>query len=43
VVAELKDGRTTIQLGSPDPAEVLFVVGSSREVAERAAAAISNA
>jgi hypothetical protein len=43
VVAELKDGRTTIQLASPNPAEVLFVVGSSREVAERAAAALANA
>lgn len=43
VLAELKDGRTTIQLASPNPVEVLFVVGSSREVAERAAAALANA
>lgn len=42
-VAELRDGRTTIQLASPNPAEVLFVVGSSREVAERAATALANA
>jgi len=31
------------QLASPDRAEVLFVVGSSREVAERAAAALAGA
>lgn len=43
MVAELRDGRTTIQLPSPDPAEVLFVVASSRDVAERAAAALANA
>lgn len=43
VVAELKDGRTTIQLASPNPAEVLFVVASSRNVAERAAAALTKA
>jgi len=43
VVAELRDGRTTIQLASPNSSEVLFVIGSSREVAERAAAALANA
>ncbi|MCL4243358.1 MAG: hypothetical protein KJ048_18555 [Dehalococcoidia bacterium] len=43
MVAELRDGRTTIQLPSPDPAEVLFVVASSRAVAERAAEALANA
>jgi hypothetical protein len=43
VVAELKDGRTTIQLASPNSSEVLFVVASSREVAERAADALANA
>ncbi|MBE0609329.1 MAG: hypothetical protein IH609_08110, partial [Dehalococcoidia bacterium] len=43
VVAELRDGRTTIQLASPNSSEVLFVVGSSREVAERAANALANA
>lgn len=42
-VAELKDGRTTIQLTSPDTAEVLFVVGSTRGVAELAARALKNA
>lgn len=43
VAAELKDDRTTIQLASPNSSEVMFVVGSSREVAERAAAALANA
>ncbi|MCZ7576353.1 MAG: hypothetical protein M5U18_04600 [Dehalococcoidia bacterium] len=43
MVAELRDGRTTIQLASPNSSEVLFVIGSSREVAERAAAALANA
>ncbi len=43
VVAELKDGRTTIQVASRNSSEVLFVVGSSREVAERAAAALTKA
>jgi hypothetical protein len=42
-VAALKDGRTTIQLASPNPAEVVFVVGSSRDVAERAAVALQTA
>jgi hypothetical protein len=42
-VAELKDGRTTIQLTSPDTAEVLFVVGSTRGVAALAARALKNA
>ncbi|HML98607.1 MAG TPA: hypothetical protein PKD75_09015 [Tepidiformaceae bacterium] len=42
-VAELRDGRTTIQLSSPDASEVLFVVGSTREAAELAARAVVNA
>ncbi len=41
--AVMRDGRTTIQLTSPGSAEVVFVVGSAREVAERAARVVAGA
>lgn len=42
-IAEMRNGRTTIQLASPNSSEVLFVVGSTREAAELAARAVRDA
>lgn len=41
--AAMRDGRTTIQLTAPGSAEVVFIVGSTREVAERVALAVAGA
>lgn len=40
VASELPDGRTTVQVVPPAQSEVLFVIGSSRDAAERATAAL---